>query len=169
MEITTRSAHADDRAAIWTLYQSAMRPHIAAIWGWDDVWQIADFGKAFSDAATLVVETDSAFSGYIQLDINAAEIYLRMIVLAPHVRSLGIGAQLVAQINRISQQAGYAMQLRVFRVNVAAQRFYQREGWRVTAEDDVFFLMAHPLNQAGECAVGGDELCAQDFEMIIAV
>jgi ribosomal protein S18 acetylase RimI-like enzyme len=167
MRIATRVARADDRAAIWALYQSAMRARIEAIWGWDEDWQIADFGNAFSASATLVVETNAEMTGYIQLDINAGEMYLRMIVLAPHVRSRGIGAKLVAEINRISQQAGYAMHLRVFRANIDAKRFYEREGWRVKAEEDAFFLMTHPLNGPGKTAVPLRELRAQDVETVI--
>lgn len=169
MNIATRIANADDRASVWTLYQSAMRPHIESIWGWDADWQIADFEKAFSTSATYVVEASSEISGYIQLDINDSEIYLRMIVLTPNVRSRGIGAKLVAEINRLSHQAGHALLLRVFRVNGAAKRFYEREGWRVKAEDDAFFLMAHPLNETHKTAKPLHNLRATDFEMFIEV
>jgi ribosomal protein S18 acetylase RimI-like enzyme len=169
MKIVTRIAHADDRVAIWTLYQSAMRLHIESIWGWDEDWQIADFENAFSTSATYVVETNSEFSGYIQLDINEDENYLRMIVLMPRVRSMRIGTGLLAEIHRLSQHAGRNLRLRVFRVNGAAKRFYEREGWRVEAEDDAFFLMTHAFNQIKKPVNLSHELCAKDFEMFIEI
>jgi ribosomal protein S18 acetylase RimI-like enzyme len=74
-----------------------MKPHIEAIWGWDAAWQIADFDKAFSTSSTYIVEVDGKFSGYVQLDLGTTENYLRMIVLQPECRSLGIGAVLRAR------------------------------------------------------------------------
>ena len=82
-----------------------MRPHIESIRGWDEAWQIIDFEKAFSTSTTYVVVANSEIHGYIQLDINDSEVYLRMIVLAPHIRYRGTGAKLVAEVNRLSQQA----------------------------------------------------------------
>ena len=143
MDITTRIASADDRAPVWALYQSALKPHIESIWGWDEAWQVAYFKEAYSTSATYVIEADSEMAGYLQLDINSRDIYLAMLVLAPNVRSRGIGAKLLAEINRLAHQAGRTMHLRVFRVNRAAKRFYEREGWRVEAEEDAFFLMTH--------------------------
>jgi ribosomal protein S18 acetylase RimI-like enzyme len=169
MMITTRIAHAGDRAAIWMLYQSAMRQHIEAIWGWDEDWQVADFEKAFSTSATYVVETDSEFSGYVQLDINEDDSYLRMLILMPAVRSMGIGASLLAEIQRLNRQAGRKLRLRVFRVNDAAKRFYEREGWRVEAEDDAGFLMTHASDQATMAGERLRDSCAKDFEMFIEI
>ena len=167
MNIVTRIATADDRAPLWALYQSALKPHIASTWGWDEAWQIAYFEKAFSTSATYVVEAGSDIAGYIQLDINSHDIYLGMLLLAPNVRSRGIGAKLLAEIIRLVHQAGRTMHLRVFRVNGAAKRFYEREGWRVKAEEDAFFLMTHPLNETHQSAKPLHDLRVGDFEMFL--
>ena len=167
MDIATRIANADDKAPAWALYQSALKSHIESMWGWDEAWQIAYFEKAFSTSATYVVEAGSEFGGYIQLDINSRDIYLGMLVLAPNVRSRGIGAKLLAEINRIAHQAGRTMHLRVFRVNGAAKRFYEREGWRVKAEEDAFFLMTHPLNETDQSAKPLHDLRVGDFKMFL--
>ena len=144
MQFATRLAQPGDRDAIWTLYQAAMRPHIERIWGWDEQWQIADFDKAFSTAASYVVAVRGEFAGYFQLDLNAEDIYLRMLVLAPRFQCRGIGARLLADIVHMSVQSRRRLTLRVFRVNDAARRFYEREGWELESEDDHFLLMAHP-------------------------
>jgi GNAT superfamily N-acetyltransferase len=141
MTISTRPARADDKPAIWRLYEDAMKPHIEEIWGWDAAWQIADFDKGLSTAATYVVEVDDAFAGYVQLNLGAVEDYLRMIVLVPAYRSSGIGARLLAAIVRASRQDGRGLGLRVFPTNPSAKRFYEREGWRVVAYDGHFGLM----------------------------
>ncbi|MES2070247.1 MAG: GNAT family N-acetyltransferase [Pseudomonadota bacterium] len=167
--MTTRLARPEDRAAIWTLYQNAMRQHIESIWGWDEDWQTADFDKAFSTSATYVVERDSEFSGYIQLDMKEGENYLRMIALTPRLRSKGIGASLLAEILQLSQQAGCRLRLRVFRVNGLAKRFYEREGWQVEAEDDAFFLMTHASNETSKAIKPSRVSCAKNFEMLVDI
>ena len=161
--IATRIAEAGDKPAIWALFQSAMKHHIEAIWGWDEAWQVANLDAAFSTSVIYVVETDGAFCGYYQLDIRPDETYLRMFVLASEVRFKGVGAQLLAEVHRRSLQAGRGLGLRVFRVNSDAKRFYEREGWHVAAEEDISFLMSHPINPPKRCLPY--ELSATEFEI----
>ncbi len=146
MHISTRTALADEKLPIWQLYESEMKQHIEAIWGWDAAWQSGDFDKAFSASSTYVVEVDGKFSGYFQLDFGTVENYLRMIVLLPECRSLGIGAKLLAEILRFSLHNGRDLSLRVFRTNPAAKRFYERGGWSVAADDGDFILMRHGMS-----------------------
>ncbi|HSY28455.1 MAG TPA: GNAT family N-acetyltransferase [Burkholderiaceae bacterium] len=143
MNIVTRAALIDDKPAIWQLFESEMKQHIEVIWGWDAAWQVADFDNAFSTSSTYVVEVDGKFSGYFQLDHGVVENYLRMIVLLPACRSLGIGAKLLAEILRLSCRDGRTLSLRVFRANLSAKRFYEREGWLIMAEEGDFVCMRH--------------------------
>ncbi len=152
MKIAVRIATEEDKGAIWILYESAMKPHIESIWGWDDAWQIANFDQAFAAMSTFVVEIDAQFGGYLQLDFRQREVYLSMIILTPAARSRRIGATLLSHLNAISQRAGQALRLRVFRINVAARRFYEREGWRVDDDDEVGFWMTHPLSEGARYA-----------------
>lgn len=148
MNISTRTALASDKPAIWQLYESAMRHHIDAIWGWNPAWQATHFDEAFASSTTCIVEVDGGFSGYVQLDRGPVDYYLRMIVLAPGCRSLGIGAKLLADMLSISRDDGRSLYLRVFRTNGAALRFYEREGWFVAADEGNFKLMRHETSMA---------------------
>ena len=144
MKLSTRPALAGDKPALWQLYESALRPHIEVIWGWDGGWQTADFDTAFAAASTSVVEVDGNLAGYVQLKAGAADDYLSMLILAPGYRSSGIGARLLATILGASSRAGRPLSLRVFRTNLAAKRFYEREGWVVVADQGDFFLLRQP-------------------------
>lgn len=104
-------------------------------------WQIAYFEKAFSTAATYVVEVDGAFAGYVQLELGEVHDYLSMLVLAPGYRSSGFGARLLAAILGASRHDARELSLRVFRTNAGARRFYEREGWRVVADEGDFSRM----------------------------
>jgi GNAT superfamily N-acetyltransferase len=169
MLLATRLAQPEDRDAIWALYQTAMRSHIEAIWGWDEQWQIADFDQAFSAAASYVVEVGGEFAGYFQLDLSAEAIYLRLLVLKPGFQSQGLGARLLADIVHMSQQSRRRLSLRVFRVNGAARRFYEREGWTVESEDDAFFVMEHSACKPGTLALTFRQATERDIPAMSAI
>ncbi|MCD2516889.1 GNAT family N-acetyltransferase [Massilia sp. G4R7] len=167
MRIATRLAQPADKAAIWEIYQAALKPHIQAIWGWDEAWQLAHFDDAYALAVTCVVAHQQEMSGYIQLDIGDTEVYLRMLVLAPDARSKGIGAALLSEIRRRVQQSGRQLGLRVFRVNEAAKRFYERERWQVQSEDEAFFTMAYPQDRSTQTKGSPRHLSPQDIEFVL--
>ena len=121
-----------------------MRPHIDAMWGWDNQWQNADFANALHAASTTIVEVDGNFAGYMQIDPGPADHYLRMFILDPAWQNLGIGAVLLAQLLRTCRDKGRGLGLRVFRTNLAAKRFYERHGWLVAADQGDFFQMKQP-------------------------
>jgi GNAT superfamily N-acetyltransferase len=169
MKISTRTALVDEKPAIWRLYESEMKHHIEAIWGWDAAWQITDFDKSFAASSTYIVEVDGRFSGYVQLDLGTVENYLRMFVLLPGCRSLGIGARLLAEILRVSRHDGRNLCLRVFRTNGAAKRFYEREGWFVAADQGDFLLMGHETSLAATTLNASHEPTAKHFEICITL
>jgi ribosomal protein S18 acetylase RimI-like enzyme len=139
--ISTRPALPSDKPAIWQLYQSALRGHIEAIWGWDDAWQADYFDKAYTGLSTRVVEVDGQFAGYVQVDGGEVDDYLSMLVLLPAFRSHGAGAHLLGSILAAARGDGRGLYLRVFRTNGAAKRFYEREGWAVVADEGDFLMM----------------------------
>lgn len=169
MKITTRLASTTDKDTMWTLYESALRAHIESIWGWDPVWQRDDFSKAYAASASYIVEVDTQVCGYLQLDIDDANVYLRMLVLTPTARSMGIGAAVLQNILQRTHRSGRPLYLHVFRVNAAAKRFYEREGWVVDTEDDAFFTMTHPLNEAAGMRRLTVPLVPESFELRVDV
>jgi GNAT superfamily N-acetyltransferase len=141
--ISTRPAVDSDKPVIWRLYEDALRHHIEIIWGWDVAWQKNHFDQAFAASSTQVVEVDGRVAGYLQRDAGQLEDYLRMLVLAPDFRSQGLGARLLAGIQADSRNIGRGLYLRVFRTNTGARRFYERQGWRVDADEGDLLVMRH--------------------------
>ncbi|MGZ3182421.1 MAG: GNAT family N-acetyltransferase [Telluria sp.] len=118
-----------------------MRTHIEQIWGWDDAWQANDFAYGLANADTDVIEVDGEFAGYCQIVHHVEADYLRMLIIEPRYRSAGVGARVLSAVTRTASTSGRSISLRVFRTNGAAQRFYEREGWSVTAREDAFCVM----------------------------
>jgi GNAT superfamily N-acetyltransferase len=143
--ITIRPAGQADNDAIWALYRQAMHVHIERIWGWDETWQRNDFAAAMANVATRIVEVEGALGGYYQVDRRGQDDYLRMLILAPEVRGQGIGAAVLASVLDASMAAGRGLQLRVFKVNPDAMRFYLRQGWQMLAEEEHAFRMVPAL------------------------
>lgn len=143
MRIVARPAVPDEMPVLRRLYEQAMKAYIETIWGWDRDWQDQDFATAYTTSASYVIELDSILSGYFQVDPDEDRDYLRMLILKPEARSLGVGAKVLAEILNISRGSGRRLELRVFRINTAARRFYEREGWVVSGEDEVFLRLAH--------------------------
>jgi ribosomal protein S18 acetylase RimI-like enzyme len=139
--VSARPARDDDKPAIWQLYEEALRQHIETIWGWDADWQQAYFEQAFLAMSTRVVELDGRVAGYLQIDREADEDYLSMLILDPAARSCGVGARLLSAILAESKARGRGLYLRVFRTNTAARRFYEREGWALVADEGNFLVM----------------------------
>ena len=150
--VSIRPACDDDKPAIWQCYEEALRHHIEMIWGWDDGWQQQNFDQAFVRLSTQVVEVDGRFAGYVQIDSGVDEDYLSMLVLDPAVRSRGVGARLLTAIQAHSQAHGRGLYLRVFRTNASARRFYEREGWTLTADEGDFLVMRRLTDPALLCS-----------------
>ncbi|GAO36655.1 hypothetical protein SCT_2065 [Sulfuricella sp. T08] len=145
MNTTTRAALPEEMSIVRQLYDEAMKAYIECIWGWDQSWQDTDFAKAFVSSVTYLIETDSIISGYFQVELGEKTDYLRMLILKPETRSIGIGAKVLSEILKISHDGGKNLMLRVFKINTGAKRFYEREGWTVVNDDDEFFLMENQL------------------------
>jgi len=167
MEIAARVALPQDRDAIRHFYEQAMRNHIEINWGWDQSWQDNDFNNAFQSSLTYVIESGSTLLGYFQIDQNENHDHLRMLILKPSARSVGIGAKVLSRILEITHDNGKTLLLRVFKSNVNAKRFYEREGWVVLAEEDSFFLMGHSSNSISSQPGKSSQRTAKSYAFVV--
>lgn len=147
-QVSARLARSRDRFLLRQCYEDGMKTYIDKIWGWDPAWQDKDFRKGLESSETYVLERNgNVLIGYFQLNNdNRQNDYLRMLILKPEVQSLGIGTKILSEIRQNAQNRGKTLQLRVFKINSGAQRFYERNGWSVVGDDDPYLVMENALN-----------------------
>jgi DNA-binding MarR family transcriptional regulator/GNAT superfamily N-acetyltransferase len=117
----------------------------------------ADFGDAHDPAkeAVWIAEVDGRRAGSIMcVDAGDGVAQLRLLLVEPDARGLGLGTRLVDQCLRFARRAGYSeIKLWTNSVLVAARRIYERAGFTLIEEerrdglvpDQIFQTWARPL------------------------
>ena len=118
----------------------------AAEFGWDDSYEalvariVADYVDNRDPAveAAWIAEVDGAPAGCVFcVREDAATARLRLLLVEPWARGLGIGARLVEEVLRFARQAGYTrITLWTNDVLVSARRIYQRAGFTLDDESE---------------------------------
>ncbi|BCS27679.1 GNAT family N-acetyltransferase [Aspergillus puulaauensis] len=92
---------------------------------------IAERNGEFVGCVMLVKDSTSGSSS----DCNCAK--LRLLIVDPSARGLGLGQDLVQQCTRFAREAGYqCIRLWTSSVLTAARRLYKKEGYRLVREEE---------------------------------
>ena len=118
----------------------------AAEFGWDDSYEalvariVADYVDNRDPAveAAWIAEVDGAPAGCVFcVREDAATARLRLLLVEPWARGLGIGGRLVEEVLRFARQAGYTrITLWTNDVLAPARRIYQRAGFTLDSESE---------------------------------
>ena len=142
MIFTYRKAEEADREAIYQLYCLVMRGLIAEIWGWDERWQENDFSAHFDAKGITLAHHEQELVGYSQAEVRGVRLFIRMIVVHPHHQRKGIGRKLLESAIAAANEQSQSIELEVFKINIAAMRFYKRFGFIVVGENTSSYVMA---------------------------
>jgi DNA-binding MarR family transcriptional regulator/GNAT superfamily N-acetyltransferase len=146
----------------WVVQQHGAR--YAEEYGWDATFEalvariVADFvehGEPATDAAW-IAEVDGQRAGCVfcvRDDENTAR--LRLLLVEPWARGLGIGSRLVDEVLRFARRAGYKqVTLWTNDVLVSARKIYQAAGFTLVSEEP-------------HRAFGKDDLVSQDWSLTL--
>lgn len=143
MTYTYRTAEESDRDAIYRLYRSVMYGYISEIWGWDEQWQRTDFSVHFDPQGIALAFQEHELAGYSHIEIQATQVFIRMIVVHPRHQRNGIGANLLATVIALAGKQSKSVGLEVFKINEVAKAFYERNGFNVEGETPSSLVMVH--------------------------
>ncbi|MFD0060936.1 GNAT family N-acetyltransferase [Streptomyces sp. NPDC056637] len=129
--------------------------------GWDTEFEalvsriVADYaeGKASGPQAAWIAEVDGARAGCVfcvRHDDRTAK--LRLLLVDPDARGLGLGARLVEECLQFAREAGYeAITLWTNDVLGSARRIYQKHGFQLVAEEAHRSFGQELVGQTWEC------------------
>lgn len=137
----TRPATADDLPTLAQIDQ-ADNPH---------AWQIAQFESSLKSPHShiFICETGDEIAAFIVWQTLFDETELHLIATAPKYRQRGCASQLVALM--LQSQPNNRFFLEVRHSNVAAQKLYEKHGFRVIAQRDNYYGDEHALIMEKSC------------------
>jgi len=144
-----RPARPADQEFLFRLYAST-RPEVSAF-GWAAQQQEAFLRMQFNaqqrwyqtvypECEHNIILTNETLVGRMLVSSNRDSVTLVDISLLPEYRNRGIGAALIHTLIETAMAEGQAVKLQVLRMN-PAQHLYQRLGFVVTGQDEMYIQM----------------------------
>jgi ribosomal protein S18 acetylase RimI-like enzyme len=151
MYLSLRVAREEDEAFLYQLYASARQEEMAA-WGWDSAHQDSflrmqfraqrqGYAAQYPDADHRLILADEKPVGRMIVHRTEKEIRLIDIAILSENRNHGLGTAVVRGLIAECQASGAPLQLQVAKGNRAIH-LYQRLGFSVRSEDEVFYAMS---------------------------
>jgi ribosomal-protein-alanine N-acetyltransferase len=113
----------------------------------------------------MVAEHDNRVVGFMIYELHKTKLHILNFAVAPVFRRLAVGAQMIEKlINKLSQQRRQEIVLEVRETNLAAQLFYQSQGFRA-----VRVLRGHYADSAEDAYVMQYRLDAEIPELCMPV
>jgi ribosomal protein S18 acetylase RimI-like enzyme len=149
--LSLRPTESADEAFLETLYADTRREELA-VFNWSREQENAFFKMQFEmqtrayrmqspDAAYYIVELGATPVGRLIVERREREIKLIDISLLSEFRNRGIGAFLLENLKAEAAASEKTVFLLVLKTNESAKRFYERLGFTVVEEADLYFAM----------------------------
>ncbi len=149
--ISIREARADDTMFFEKLYFLTRRGEFAQI-GWDDDQltpflkmqfdlQTRAYAMQYPKAETFTIESGGAKVGRLITNDEAGEIRLVDIAVLPESRGLGVGSFVIKKLQTEAAKIEKPVTLQVLKTNLPALRLYEKLGFAVNGENDLYLMM----------------------------
>ena len=146
-----RQALRSDDEFLLRLYASTRQEELAPV-PWSEVEkadfvrmqhdaQRADYLQRFPNSDHSIVMVDGTDGGRIWVNRGADEIRLMDIALIPELRGMGVGTQLLVDLQKEAKKRGLPLRHSVHKTNLGAIRFYVRMGFSAVRDYETHDLM----------------------------
>lgn len=149
MNYIIRDATITDYNAIYMLKSKSIRTYVERIWGWDENYQRNEFDKDFSSISQFsVVEVNGEFAGFIQSFRSSECLNLVEIHLIPEYRGMGIGSNILCDLQKLSANLKIRICIGCFKENYRAKALYQRLGFIQINESETHYMFEYSKNES---------------------
>tara|TARA_R110001583_G_scaffold11973_2_gene53372 strand:- start:47 stop:409 length:363 start_codon:yes stop_codon:yes gene_type:complete len=107
---------------------------VTKIWGWDESYQREIHKQKFVASETEIIIYNEQEIGILIVKESGNEIYLQSILIEKKFQNLGIGRMIMERIIERANSVKKPIRLQVFKVNLKAQRFYEKLGFEKISE-----------------------------------
>lgn len=150
-DVALRDASPEDDAFMCSVYLSTRREEMAA-WGWDETQQEMfarmqfnvrrqSYRMQFPTAEEKVILFKGEHAGSYIFERNSGEIRFVDLAILPEYRNIGIGTTIFVRHFNEADAEGKIVRLQVRKENHAARRLYERLGFSITSDDEMYFGM----------------------------
>lgn len=139
-EITLRPADQNDANFLWSLHVIALKPHVSAVYGWDETFQKRYYLENYSALNNQVIQYRKEDVGVLAVEETPLGYILSSIELLPNYQGLGIGSSLITNLLDRAAARGMPVSLRTLK-NSPARQLYERLGFQIIGETEVHYWM----------------------------
>src|SRR3989337_1752028 len=97
-DITLRPAEQEDANFLWNLHVTALKPHVSAVYGWDEAFQRSYYLENYSTLHNQGIQYQSVDVGVLAVEETPLGYILSSIELLPAYQGIGIGTALITDL-----------------------------------------------------------------------
>ena len=139
--LTLRKARPSDSEFTYYAKKAAFREYVEKVWGWDEDEQRLLQSQRFRAQDFRVISLNGIDIGILAVVVAPDSVKVNQLFLLPEHQGKGIGSKCMLLIMEEGRQLGLPLRLRVLKVNLRAQAFFQKLGFVCTGETDTHVLM----------------------------
>lgn len=132
-----------DYEILKNIHHITLKSHISKIWGWDEEFQNNYFKENFDEKNIQLIYQTGRVAGYLQSWQSQRKIALVNLLVLPQYQNLGIGTEIIKNLQEEAEKDFKQLELGVFKVNTSAKRLYERLGFKIFDESKTHFLMRY--------------------------
>ena len=129
-----RNANDSDLELTYRIVCNSIKPYVTEIWGWDEKLQNKLHRQKFVASETEIIVHKEQEIGLLIVKESENEIYLQSILIEKKFQGLGIGKMIMENIIKRANYVNQPIRLQVFKINLKAQRFYEKLGFEKISE-----------------------------------
>jgi len=137
-----KRATINDLSFAYNLNKNNMKDYVIKTWGaWNECFQKAYFKEYFQSKEFHIIVVENENAGFIAFNKKETAVIIDEIQLLPQYQRKGIGTLIFSDIINDAKNDNLEVILRVLKVNLDAQKFYDKLGFEKYGEIETHYLL----------------------------